>query len=141
MKHLFILFFLQIFFINEGFSQLPADSKRNIVFTKTEHNPTYKIPLGDYFQKALAGNYTGLNGQVELGIILDSAGKAKFDGLKNLTNVEIKDLQFREAVNKMDPWNPAIHQKRPVPFHIWLLLDFNNGKLKVEQVFHGIKKL
>jgi hypothetical protein len=137
MKRICFLFILLSFFTSIARAQVPASSKRNIVFTKTEHNPTYKIPLQAYFEKALANRNQGLIGKVEVSFVLDSTGKARYEGVKNFTNSDIKNLNLQDAINKMELWNPAIHHNRPVPFHVWLVLEFNNAELKVEQVFQS----
>ena len=110
------------------------DCNPDKMFVQAETIPTWKcdsISIIDYMNKCLNSKELGnvIQGRIIVGILIHEDGKTCCMSLFNLTKSDLNPLAFKDAVNKMPDWNPAIQNGKPVPFLKQQVFYIEHGKI------------
>ncbi|MDR3653948.1 MAG: hypothetical protein P4L34_13380 [Paludibacter sp.] len=103
------------------------------MFVQAETNPTWKcdsVTMIDYMNKHVIDKElaTIIQGRVIVGIMIYENGKTCCHDFFNLTKSDLNPLAFKEAVNNMPNWAPALQSGKPITFLKPQVFYIKNGK-------------
>lgn len=109
------------------------DCKYDMFFVSAETSPGWNndtLSVPDYFNNYFSANSIKLenttDGKIILGIIIFEDGKTCCHSFFNVTNKELDPEIFKDAVNSMPDWKPAIQKGKEIIF-------LNNLVIKVQK--------
>ncbi|MES1160934.1 MAG: two-component regulator propeller domain-containing protein, partial [Bacteroidota bacterium] len=103
------------------------------LFVRVESAAEFNGSLQNYFEKELQGKLGDFNGIIQLGILIDTSGKACCmnidNNLSSLPSTDIKDI-----INKMTRWTPARQNNYAVNFNALINLLVKDSRITVNYI-------
>ena len=113
------------------------DCKPDKMFVQAEKEPKWKcdsISIVDFMNKYLNDKelQNVIQGRVIVGILINEDGKTCCMSIFNLTKSDLNPIAFKEVVNKMPNWTPALQNGKPVTFLKPQVFYIQDGKFIVK---------
>jgi hypothetical protein len=103
-------------------------------FTKVQQSPGFgvdSLALKSYFVNQLKKQISQTEGQIKVGLLIDSTGKPLCEWIENLSNFNLQQDKLNLVIDEMPNWNAGILAKRRVNCALTLVLTFGQQNLSV----------
>jgi len=104
-------------------------------FTKVQKSPTFgtdSTSLKNYLADKLKNQTSQTEGQVKVGLLIDSTGKPMCEWIENHSNFNMEKDKLNLILDGMPYWNAGILAKRKVDCAMTLVLTFDQQDFLVQ---------
>lgn len=146
MKKIIITFFYLFYFIYSFGQNLYPEKFEGCHLSEfcLDCGSTKALPSGDFeneFLRKLSPKLVKkISGEITLQILIDKYGNPCLLSAKNESNIKLKHLKIKDAIQNSSKWTPAIDSKIPCNTSVSLKFIFNKKSISIQRVVLDFSK-